>query len=157
MSDGDWPDDRTRIAYEEARTVIDAQNETMADIDDKAMRSVRLTAVLIGLVIAAFQIDPGVFDELFLSIGFLLLVIAVFCGVATYDQSGLYLGPDGEFIEELGDEVEFEKSWDTELTETLSGMIAKNRISLKRNSWIFRATNGLLLLGISGIVLAVVI
>ena len=50
----DWPDERREIAYIEARAVIDAQNTTMTDIDDKAMRTVRLNTVLLGLLVTGF-------------------------------------------------------------------------------------------------------
>lgn len=51
----DWPDKRREIAYTEARAVMDAQNDTMTDIDDKAMRTVRVNAILLGLLVTGLQ------------------------------------------------------------------------------------------------------
>ncbi|MEF8776224.1 MAG: hypothetical protein V5A43_06945 [Haloarculaceae archaeon] len=57
--DDEWPDKRREIAYAEARAVIGFQNTTMADIDDKAMRTLRPFALLLGLLVTGFQIGHG--------------------------------------------------------------------------------------------------
>ena len=151
MADGEWSDDRRRIAYEEARAVVNAQNETMSDIDEKAMRSVRLTAVLIGLLIAALQVEPAAFHETVLSVALGSLVLSAVAGIATYDESQLFVGTDGDFIDKLANGTELNHGWDRELAETFAGMLAENYTDIQRNAKYLRATNALL---IAGIVLA---
>ena len=56
MSD-DWTEYREEVTYQEARTVIDHQIATLSDIDDKALRTVRLTVVLVGALATAIELD----------------------------------------------------------------------------------------------------
>lgn len=156
----DWSDDRRQTAYEEARAVIEAQNATMTDIDDKAMRAVRLIAVIIGLLVAGLQYDattqPTIFNVDALTVAFAFLVLAFIAGIATYDESNLYVGADGEFIEVLAHHGELD-FWDQELCVTLSGMIAENHDEISRNARFLRAMNALLIAGIIFAVASVVI
>jgi hypothetical protein len=52
----DWDNQRLETTYMEARSVLEAQQQTVSDIDDKAMRTVRITIVLIGILISAREI-----------------------------------------------------------------------------------------------------
>ena len=56
MSD-DWTECREGVTYQEARTVIDHQIDTLSDIDDKALRTVRLTIVLVGVLATAIELN----------------------------------------------------------------------------------------------------
>lgn len=150
-----WSNDRRETAYEEARAVLDQQNATMMDIDEKAMRTVRLTAVLIGLLIAAVQYNAGLFNSRLLQASLGLLTLSVVAGIATYDESNLYVGPDGDYIEELAGGEAYDTSWDRDLLETTAGMIAENYDDINRNARYLRATNGLLIGGIIAAVAAV--
>jgi len=89
----DWPDKRREIVYTEARAVIEAQNATMSDIDDKAMRTVRLNAVLLGLLVTGVQFAPGLFTTVALQVAFVFLISSTVCGIITYNESDLYVGP----------------------------------------------------------------
>ena len=152
-----WSDDRRETAYQEARSVLDAQNTTMQDIDDKAMRTVRVIVLLISLLVAGLQYRPELFDPLVLAVSTALLVGAVLAGIATYDESNLYVGPRGEYIEDLA-ASEFEDApWEQDLLETFAGMIAENYDNIQRNARYLRATNGLLALGIIVAGVAIVI
>ena len=97
----DWSEKRREIAYTEARAVIDAQNTTMADIDDKAMRTVRLNAVLLGLLVTGLQFASGMFHTTVLRGAFVLLIASTVSGIITYNESNLYVGPRGTYIEAL--------------------------------------------------------
>ena len=56
MSD-DWTECREEVTYQEARTVIDHQIDTLSDIDDKALRTVRLIVVLVGVLATAIEVN----------------------------------------------------------------------------------------------------
>lgn len=155
--DGDWPDDRREITYTEARTVIDAQNAMMTDIDDKAMRTVRLNAVLLGLLVSGFQIAPELFDHPTLRVAFALLIVSMVCGVVTYNESNLYVGPRGDYIEELARDDFSDSPWSVDLLEAMAGMIAKNYTVLRRNATWLTATQFALVLGIGAAVTAIAI
>lgn len=154
---GDWPDKRREIAYTEARAVIDAQNATMADIDDKAMRTVRLNAVILGLLVTAFEFAADMFNTVALSMAFVLLIISTVCGVITYNESNLYVGPRGEYIEDLARDDFSNPPWEEDLLVTMAGMIAENYDDIRRNSNWLTATQVALVLGIGTAIVAVAI
>lgn len=153
----DWPDNRREITYIEARAVIDAQNTTMTDIDDKAMRTVRLNAVLLGLLVTGLQLVPDMFHSTTLQASFGLLIISTVCGVITYNESNLYVGPQGEYIEDLAGDDFSDPPWEEDLLVTMAGMIAENYDDIRRNSDWLTATQTALVLGIATAVAAVVI
>ena len=152
---GDWADDRQQVAYTEARAVIEAQNTTMTDIDDKAVRTVRLNAILLGLLVTGLQFAPETFDGTMLGAGFASLILSTVCGVITYNESNLYVGPRGEYIEALATDTITDPPWQEDILETMAGMIAENYDDVRRNSHWLTATQALLVLGI-GLALAAV-
>lgn len=153
----DWPDERREIAYSEARAVIEAQNTTMTDIDDKAMRTVRLNAILLGLLVTGLQFAPNSFHATVLQAAFALLILSTFCGIITYNESNLFVGPQGEYIEDLAADTFPDPPWEEDLLETMAGMIAQNFDDIRRNSYWLTATQMTLVLGIIAAVTAVAI
>ncbi|WP_210424938.1 hypothetical protein [Halorussus halobius] len=153
----EWTDKRRETTYTEARAVIDAQNATMTDIDDKAMRTVRLNAVLLGLLVTGLQLAPDMFHDAMLMAGFGLLVGSTVFGVITYNESNLYVGPQGDYIEDLAEDDFSDSPWEEDLLKTMAGMIAENYDDIRRNSRWLTATQATLVLGIGTAVVAVVI
>lgn len=84
MTDGDdWESVRLEVIHGEARSVLEAQNETMADIDDKAMKSVRFNAILIGLLLTAGRIaGTDVFNQTLLHASLGSLAVSTVVGIA---------------------------------------------------------------------------
>lgn len=152
---GDWPEDHHGVAYAEARAVIEAQNATMIDIDDKAMRTVRLNAVLLGLLVTGLQFSPGMFQETTLTGAFLLLIGSTICGVVTYNESDLYVGPGGDYIAAMATNGDDSAVWAVNTLRALSAMIEENRRALQRNAMWLTVTQGVLVLGVVSAVLAV--
>lgn len=153
----DWPDKRREIAYTEARAVIEAQNATMADIDDKAMKTVRLNAILLGLLVTGLQFAPDAFHATALRTAFALLIISTVCGIITYNESNLFVGPQGEYIEELAADAFPDPPWEADLLETMAGMVAENFDDVRHNSHWLTATQVGLILGVIAAVIAVAI
>jgi len=154
---GTWPDDRFETTYMEARSVIESQNDTMADIDNKAMQTVRLNTVLIGLLLAtANATSPRIFQSYSFGVSIVALTVSVFLGLVTYNESDLFVGPSGEYIEELvaGGTG---RPWHEDLLETFAGMISENGSEIDRSSWLLTATQVLLVLGIVAAIASVVI
>lgn len=152
---GDWPETRQEIAYEEARAVLDAQNATMGDIDDKAMRTVRLNAVLLGLLVTGLQFVPDTFHITALRAAFALLVASTVCGIVTYNESNLYVGPGGEYVEHLAKGEFPDSRWEENVLETMAGMIAQNYDDVQWKSNLLTATQTSLILGIASAVVSV--
>lgn len=148
--DGDgWESQRMQATYSEARSVLEAQNATMGDIDTKAMRTVRFNVLLVGVLVTAARFaGPDVFDFglLHLSVG--CLVISSILGIVTYNESYLFVGPQGAYLEYLAHETPSDVRWDRDLLQTFAGMISKNADELEWNSWLLTVTQGALILGI---------
>lgn len=154
---GNWPNDRVETTYREARSVVEAQNDTMADIDNKAMQTVRFNTVLIGLLLAAINAaSPTIFEPNSFGVAIVALTGSVILGLVTYNESDLFVGPRGEYIEELV-AGETEDSWYEDLIDAFAGMISENSSEIDRNSWLLTATQGMLMLGIVAAVASIVI
>ena len=156
MAGPGWSETRREIAYEEARQLIDTQHQTVSEIDETAMRTVRLTAVLIGLMIAAIQVDAAAIHRESLGIAGLLLILSVIAGIGTYDESNLYDGPDGAYIEMVADGQSVD-DWEYDLVCTYAGMATENADLISRNASMLRLTNVLFIAGVVGLALAVLI
>lgn len=87
--------DQEDLIYNEARTVLEYQIETLNDIDDKAARTVRITALLVGAVFGAisFGDKASLIVNEYTWWGSVSLLLAVVLGMATYSQSSPYFGP----------------------------------------------------------------
>ncbi len=54
--------ERRAVTYENARAVLEAQLEIVRNVDSKAVRTVRVTILLVGIVLSASQVRPELFD-----------------------------------------------------------------------------------------------
>lgn len=159
VTDGeDWESVRLEMLHAEAKRMLEAQNATMSDIDDKAIKSVRFTAVLIGLLLTAARIaGTTVFDETLLHVSLGSLVASAVVGIVTYGESSLYLGPGGEYLERAADRSNADGGWDRDLLEGYAGMIYENEETIAWNSWLLTVTQATLVTGIAAAVLATAI
>ena len=119
MSD-DWTEYREEGTYQEARTVIDHQIATLSDIDDKALRTVRLTVVLVGALATAIELDVVQnLNDTLLIVGGGMLFLSMLIGTMTYGESDLYLGPNKSYINTLADSDFDDETWDEDLLTTM--------------------------------------
>lgn len=156
MGEDSWSNERRETVYEEARAVIDAQNETISDIDNKAMWTVRLTAILIGLLVTGVQFAPDAFQQSWLEVATGSFAISGFLGIVTYNESNLFVGPTGEYVEELAEGTYEKEEWDEDLLITFAGMISENYDAIKWNARLLSATLLFLIIGIGFIILSIV-
>lgn len=157
MAGGSWRDDRHEITYGEARAVIEAQNRTMADVDEKAIQTVRFNTVLVGLLLAAANVSgPSTFHPTFFGLGIASLAGSMFLGLITYDESNLFVGPRGSYIVALT-RGEPPEPWDVDLLESLAAMVSTNDGEIERNAKLLTATQATLVVGVVTAVLSVAI
>lgn len=158
MVGDDWQNQRLEATYEEARAVLEAQNTTMSDIDTKAMQTVRFNVLLLGLLLTAGQLaGPSVFHPEFLYLSVGSLIGSVLLGLATYNESYLYVGSRGTYIEALANGETSGERWDQDLLETFAGMISENADEIEWNSWLLTATQTALAVGIVAGVVSILI
>ncbi|WP_058366797.1 hypothetical protein [Haloparvum sedimenti] len=156
MGSDEWESERREVAHSEARAVIEAQNATLVDIDDKALRTVRLNTVLVGVLIAGVEYAPDAFNSVALYGAFGGLVLSTLTGIATYDESNLYLGPEGDYIENLA-AGEVNEPWGRDLATLYSGMISENYDDIKENGRYLRLALVFLAISVISAVVSVLI
>ena len=156
-SSDDWSNDRKAVAYREARNVLDTQQAIITDIDDKAMRTVRLTVILIGVFVTAARINgPAMFHPLLALGGGVFLFLSVVTGVLTYSESDLFLGPNRDYVEQLAANTFTGTTWDDDYLMTVAYWIGENHDDLEWNGKLFLVTQVLLVLGLALVALSIV-
>ena len=158
MSDGEnesprrgWSSKRREVVYRELRAVLDAQQSVMADIDDKSMRTVRITAVLVGVVVPAAGLAAVTFQPVLAALGVLALVCSTAAGVLTYGESDLILGPSGEYAVSVaagGDD-----GWELDVLVEVASWTEQNAADIAYNGRLLFYTQ---LLFVAGVVLLAV-
>ena len=148
MSD-DWTECREEVTYQEARTVIDHQIDTLSDIDDKALRTVRLTVVLVGVLATAIELNVVQnLDDTLLVVGGGMLFLSMLIGMTTYGESDLYLGPNRSYINTLATSDFDDETWDEDLLTTMGKWIEDNYDEISWNARLLTYTQAALLMGL---------
>lgn len=148
MSD-DWTECREEVTYQEARTVIDHQIDTLSDIDDKALRTVRLTVVLVGVLATAIELNVVQnLDDTLLVVGGGMLFLSMLIGMTTYGESNLYLGPNKSYINTLAASDFDDETWDEDLLTTMGEWIEDNYDEISWNARLLTYTQAALLMGL---------
>lgn len=83
------------VVRQESRNVLDEQIALLSDIDDKAMRTVRTSVLLVGLVISAIQLSDssisvdaiGTWPFRLAAAGVTFLLVSIVAGIYTYSVS----------------------------------------------------------------------
>ncbi|OLZ39338.1 hypothetical protein A6E15_18295 [Natrinema saccharevitans] len=138
-----------RFICEESRNVIDHQINDLNDIDDKALRTVRITMVVIGFVVAAAQVENA--DPIFnpiTTLGSTFLILSIISGVITYSASNLDLGPGPNYLSDVIQKANSEKKERIEATQSYAYWMYKNEGVVRRNGWYLVITQLLLVVGL---------
>lgn len=152
----DWSERRLKTTYEEVRAVLEAQNDTISDIDDKAMRTVRLAIILVGIIVAVARIDgPEIFHPYWFGTGLAFLLASVLIGVLTYRDSNLFIGPNRDYVEQLVNDDFQDTTWDRDLLVTYAEWIERNFEDVRWNSFLLYITQLLMLTGISFLTISI--
>lgn len=147
-----WSDMRLEVGYSEARTVIDSQRDVLSDIDEKAIRTVRLNALIMGVVVGAAQLAGAtIFHFPILTGGTICLFLSLGAGLITYSESDLYLGANRAYIERLIANEFDDASWETDLLIRMGDWMEANQRVIQWNGRLLFVTQTLLFLGITGI------
>ena len=143
-----WSSKRLEVAYQEARAVLEAQQATAADIDQKTMRTVRLTAIIVGLVLSVAQLGAVDFDPLAATIAVGVLIVSLIVGVLNYSASDPIAGPNPQYLSRLVANDFSETSWETHLLSEAGGWISDNETEIARSGDVLLVQRVLLVLGI---------
>ena len=152
----DWSCKRVETTYEEARSVLEAQQTILAEIDEKAMRTVRTTVLLIGAIASTVKVANISLHTGFATLGAEFLFGSLAFGLVTYDETNPYLGPNRAYIDQLAAN-DFKETWETDLVEAFGYWIERNADEIDYNSLLLRITQGLLFFGMVFISLSLVL
>lgn len=120
--------------------MLEAQRESLTDIDDKAMRTVRTTVLLLGIFVSAIEIGELTVTAWLAYLGGIMLVVSLLLGLATYDESDPYLGPSSGYVRQLLDDDFEDNTWNEDLITTFAYWIEENGQTVRRNSRLLRWT-----------------
>ncbi|WP_435077013.1 hypothetical protein [Halococcus sp. AFM35] len=141
-----WSSKRREIIYRELRDVLDTQQSVMDDIDDKALRTVRITAVLLGVVVPAAGLAAVTFQPLLAAVGVFALVGSAVVGVLTYGESDLVVGPSGEYAVSLA--TGEGEDWELDFLVELASWTESNAVDIANNGRLLFYTQALFVVGI---------
>lgn len=140
-----WSRPQYAIAYMEARAVLNSQQQRQTNLDDKALRTARLTTVIVGALITVIEAFNVSVAQLLGYIGIALLVVSFGAGLVVYSVSAPILGPNADGLEEL---VEADDNWERMFLSKLEAAISTNTDHLDQNSFLLLISNVALFVGV---------
>ena len=102
MTEDDWTSQQKQTIYEESKRVMQGQKTDIDDMDDKALRTVRLNAAILAIGATGLELS-GVGEVNFLLAGFsiIFLVSSAIFGVIVYNESNILIGPKSSFLRKM--------------------------------------------------------
>lgn len=143
-----WSSKNREVTYEQGNRVLEAQKEDINDIDDKAIRTVRITALIIGVGATGLQtVDTITLNESTALLGLSLLFLSLVFGVLTYTESAEIVGPTSSYLDKMRDGRRG-THWEEDLLIQLPGWVSRNQEKVERNARIFSYCQFCLVLGV---------
>lgn len=131
---------------EEVRAVVDHQVETLNEFDDAALRTSRIAAVVLALVLSAARLSgSSPLLNGFVRAGCGGLLCTFVLGLLTHGASSVNLGPSPERVSDLRSRPYSEREWLLSLLEEYTEWIDANRRVLYRNGLYLKVTQVVLL------------
>ena len=101
-----------RSAHSEACEVLAQQVETLSDIDDKALRTVRIALIVFGIGLSATAFPNGTAFLNWITVGGMVsLTLSVLFGIVTYGASNPPVGVGPEYLDEARTTPYTEAEW----------------------------------------------
>lgn len=146
-----------RLTHEEARTVLDHQIDVLGDIDDKAARTVRVTALLLGAVVSTLSLlgNSEPFINQGTAWGTVSLVLSIVLGTFTYGVSSPDLGASPKDIKCVLDRNYREDEWLTILLHSYETWIDRTNRLNRFNSLYLSLTQASLGIGLISLTVGV--
>ena len=157
FSENEWSSKRMEVTYDEARAVLESQQDILSDIDDKALKNVRITTIILGVFVSAAQLTDITFSRSWAIVAGAAILISLGAGILTYNETDPYLGPNEDYIDQLRENDFDDTDWEDDLTETLGGFINENAGDIRRNGQFLSVAQAALFVGVASATVAVVI
>lgn len=131
-------DDPYQMQIGESRCVLDHQIAKLRDIDDKALRTVRIAMIFLGIVLSVAQFrGVRVFVNGWTLVGGSLLVASIGFGVLTYTASKPDFGPGPSYVDRLLNSDPDTEEWRKTLLEGFGDWMEYTKeINVKNARWL---------------------
>jgi hypothetical protein len=140
-----WSRPQHAVAYQEARAVLNSQQQRKVNLDDKALRTAQLATVIVGaLITVAKAFDIEVVGPVG-SAGIVLLVVSFGAALAAYSVPGPILGPGASGLEEL---LKSDEQWEQMFLSQLDAAIEMNATWLDQSSSLLLVSDVTLFAGV---------
>lgn len=163
----DWSSKRLEVTYQEARSVLDAQQTRLQNTDEKALRTTRLTIIAAGVLISLIEVLGVTLSVPLAYLSALFLIVAFGTVLATYNRSNPYLGPNRKYITQLivgepepephREQASSAAAWETTLLESFGYWIEQNNEDIEDTDLLLIISNTALFLGIVFAAIAIVL
>jgi urea transporter len=127
---------------------MQGQKADVDDMDDKALRTVRLNAAILAIGATGLEIS-GIGEVNFLLAGFsiVFLVSSAIFGVIVYNESNILVGPKSSFLGKMRTQKSDDR-WEKELLEEMEKWITNNQIRVELNGALLTICQSFLVLGV---------
>jgi len=148
MTEDDWTSQRKQTIYEESKRVMQGQKADIDDMDDKALRTVRLNAAILAIGATGLEVS-GIGEVNFLLAGFsiVFLVSSAIFGVIVYNESNILVGPKSSFLGKMRTQKS-DDGWEKELLEEMEKWITDNQTRVELNGALLTICQSFLVLGV---------
>ena len=148
MTEDDWTSQRKQTIYEESKRVMQGQKTDIDDMDDKALRTVRLNAAILAIGATGLELS-GIGEVNFLLAGFsiIFLVSSAIFGVIVYSESNILVGPKSSFLRRMRTQ-KADDEWEKELLEEMEQWITNNQTRVELNGALLTICQSFLILGV---------
>lgn len=141
-------EDGLRAALERSQSVLEHQLEVLADLDSKAVWTVRLEVVLLGVLASVARTLPDVGTNVVMRLGGVLLVCSIISGIVTYSTSRPDAGPGPRYLHSLASSKAQAAEWYIEILDGYEVAIGHNRTVIEHNMGHLFRTQLLFVLGV---------
>jgi hypothetical protein len=124
------------------------QKADIDDMDDKALRTVRLTAAILAIGATGIEVS-GIGEVNFILAGFSIisLISSAIFGVIVYNESNILVGPKASFLNTMRSQKSDEE-WEEELLEEMEGWITNNQLRVELNGALLSICQAFLVSGV---------
>jgi hypothetical protein len=139
--------------YEQGKRVLDAQKEDINQLDDKALRTVRITALIIGIGATGLRViqsspEASGINQATAGLGLSFLFLSLCLGIFTYTESSEIVGPTANYLNKMRDGRKGTR-WETDLLIQIPGWISRNQEKVERNALLFSFCQITLVFGVA--------
>lgn len=131
-----WSTLRERTIFEESKRVMEAQKADIDDLDDKALRTVRISAVLVTVGATGIEIIglEGINVDLAIvsTVSFILTLVF---GVIVYNESDELVGPKSEYLKKMR-KNSMTEDWDEDFLYQMEHWIDENQSIVEFNGYL---------------------